>query len=236
MSLTSVQGRDRMMHTTRTSTTKYLKIKFKHVGGAGSSTTDVLAIFILAGVVSPFFLLATGPAGGPGLTLLVLIILLFLSQNQNHTTSEAPTRTVKPTKVKIQFKSKMLAPAPNSPFYTTQNTPVYRTPVTSPVRRRGIDSSISAISEEVDENNCYVTTNNSSANPPAITTTSSRARYMISPTGAQALSAPFLPELDELRRHHSPSPIRRTRLPLKARNQGLFHVGDHGENLFEDFY
>jgi hypothetical protein len=53
-----------MMHTTRTSTTKYLKIKFKHVGGAGSSTTDVLAIFILAGVVSPFFLLATGPPGG----------------------------------------------------------------------------------------------------------------------------------------------------------------------------
>ena len=128
----------------------------------------------------------------------------------------------------------MLAPAPNSPFYTTQNTPVYRTPVTSPVRR-GIDSSIPATSEEVDENNCYVTTSNSSANPPAITT-SSRDRYLISPTGVQALSAPFLPELDELRRHHSPSPIRRTRLPLKARNQGLFHVGDHGESLFEDFY
>ena len=63
------------------------------MGGAGSSTTDVLAIFILAGVVSPFFLLATGPAWGPGLTLLVLIIPLFLSQNQNRTTSEAPTRT-----------------------------------------------------------------------------------------------------------------------------------------------
>ena len=121
----------------------------------------------------------------------------------------------------------MLVPAPN--------TPVYRTPVTSPVRR-GIDSSIPATSEEVDENNCYVTTSNSSANPPAITT-SSRDRYLISPTAVQELSAPMLPELDELRRYRSPPPIsRRTRLPLKARNQGLFHVGDHGENLFEDFY
>jgi hypothetical protein len=119
----------------------------------------------------------------------------------------------------------MLVPAPN--------TPVYRTPVTSPVRR-GIDSSIPATSEEVDENNCYVTTSNSSANPPAITT-SSRDRYLISPTGVQALSAPFLPELDELRQY-SPPPIRRIHLPLKARNQGLFHVGEGEDGMFEDFY
>ena len=192
--------------------------------------------FYLSGRGEPLLLARDGPgvrAGTHSSGFNYSIVLVTKSNSHNF---GSPTHTVKPTKVKIQFKSKMLAPAPNSPFYTTQNTPVYRTPVTSPVRRRGIDSSISAISEEVDENNCYVTTNNSSANPPAITTTSSRARYMISPTGAQALSAPFLPELDELRRHHSPSPIRRTRLPLKARNQGLFHVGNNGGNFFEDFY
>ena len=152
-------------------------------------------------------------------------IVLLVTKSKSH-------NFVKPTKEKIQFKSKMLlAPAPN--------TPVYRTPVTSPVRRRIDSSSIPALRlsclniSEVDETNCYVTPpSNSSANPPAITS-SSRDRYMISPTAVQELSAPMLPEL---RRHHSPPPIRRTRLPLKARNQGLFHVGNNGGNFFEDFY
>ena len=157
-------------------------------------------------------------------------IVLLVTKSKSH-------NFVKPTKEKIQFKSKMLlAPAPN--------TPVYRTPVTSPVRRRIDSSSIPALRlsclniSEVDENNCYVTppSNTSSANPPAITS-SSRDRYLISPTAVQELSAPMLPELDELRRYRSPPPIsRRTRLPLKARNQGPFHVGEGEDGMFGDFY
>ena len=73
---------------------------------------------------------------------------------------------------------------------------------------------------EVDENN-YV----NSVNPPAITN-SSRARDIISPTGVKALSAPTLPELDELR-------YRPKRRILKARNQGLFHVGEGEDDVFD---
>ena len=159
---------------------------------------------------------------------IVLLLQTYLSQNQNRATSFRSSDRHKSKK----NKSKMLAPAPNT-------RPVYRTPVTSPVRRRIDSSSIPALRlsclniSEVDETNCYVTPpSNSSANPPAITS-SSRDRYMISPTAVQELSAPMLPEL---RRHHSPPPIRRTRLPLKARNQGLFHVGNNGGIFFEDFY
>ena len=73
---------------------------------------------------------------------------------------------------------------------------------------------------EVDENN-YV----NSVNPPAITN-SSRARDIISPTGVKALSAPTLPELDELR-------YRPKRRILKARNQGLFNVGEGEDDVFD---
>jgi len=66
------------------------------MGGAGPSTTDFLAIFILAGVVSIIFgrvcpplALLPEPAGRAGTQLVLFPLFFFFSQNQNRTNSEA---------------------------------------------------------------------------------------------------------------------------------------------------
>jgi len=193
--------------------------------------------------------------------------LVGLSQNKNHLNRQPNAsddkkgshnrHKTRSGKVRIQFKPKMLSPAPQ--------TPVYKTPVTSV--RKVADSSLSATSgptahaRKRKRSACQLRARigkrdrskkpNSdslnrnmlgslrlsmlslsdanqidyaqSSNPPPIAY-SPEVKDMICPNGLEALSAPTLPELDEIR-------YRPTRRILKARSQGIFcfeNVEDDG--------